>query len=647
MRKIALLLSFFAAPALGQTYPPQALTFIGYGQSTMEGTVSGDAIGFTASFSGGVMNVTSITGTPLYVGAIISCYNLTINPVTSIQRFGSGVGGRGTYHVNNSDSLGPASCLTSTSTAQTLITPSNINSNAFMIATSPQATVRGMWGTLAPGNSNTKPVLLSNWTGLALLKETVSPYNWNVSNGAIDTETPMSSFVAQFIAQTGFSAPNAVVAENMAHGGEDWVASYPNILGPGGYNDWTNFVSAQKFIKNYVQSNSTIAGTFTGGPWKYHLGGIIMRLGESAAAAASLVAGARPPSTSSTSFLVTASPPSIGGVTQPVSGWCVYDAGKGAFLGYAASWVGTTFTLQANSLANGSAADPIYISPCYPGFLAELKSMVAELNASDISDAREPGGVPIFAAVASSWNFGGAQRYYQFAINAAYVAEALVDPRMVVTGPSFIGPYQSDLVHGEPQENAIVGAYQGKWAAWRLSGKRTPPFAMISAQRLGAGSVDGNRSHYGVRVTFQMPPSPPCVAPGSKGMSCTSSVTTAQQQVMQFYTQANRGTELPAIANYGFCYLDGPYPAGGWSFAMFTPGTTGSCLASASGISIAGLPILATSNSYTAGGAAKSDRHPAHRRFEYGDKSDHHARRLCRAQWSDDLWRQQRAYLRA
>jgi hypothetical protein len=307
MRKIALLLSFLAAPALAQTYPPQALTFVGYGQSTMEGTVSGDAIGFTASFSGGVMDVTSITGTPLYVGAIISCYNLTINPVTSIQRFGSGVGGRGTYYVNNSDSLGPAACLTSTSTAQTLITPSNINSNAFMIATNPQATVRGMWGTLAPGNSNIKPVLLSNWTGLALLKETVSPYNWNVSNGAIDTETPMSSFVAQFIAQTGFSAPNAVVAENMAHGGEDWVASYPNILAPGGHNDWANFVSAQKFIKNYVQSNATIAGTFAGGPWKYHLGGVIIRLGESAAAAARLVAGARPPSTSSTSFLVTAS----------------------------------------------------------------------------------------------------------------------------------------------------------------------------------------------------------------------------------------------------------------------------------------------------------------------------------------------------
>ena len=592
-------LALLAALSARAATPPTALTFIAYGQSTMVGPVSGDAVVFQATLSNGstTLSVTVAPTSTIPSGSAISCQNLPNNPPTTVS---SSISGTGSFTLSAA-AIGAYSgyCYGMSNLAdQTLVTPSNVNSNAFMITTSPILGPRGMWETLSPTNSvNNKPVLISAWSGFSPLKEAFVSNNYG--NGGFHTETPLSSFVAQFIAQTGWAAPNAIIAENMAHGGEDWAAIYPNILAPGGNNDWTDFVTAQKYVKNGVQGNLTLnGGAFTGGPWNYRMGGVPMRLGETAAAAGSMTVGATPPSTASTSFLVTTSPNTLNGVSQPISGWCVYDYTASAFLGYAASWVGTTVTLQANSLVNGAASDSIYISPCYPGYLAELRSMVAQLSASDISDAPDPGGVPIFAALPSSSNFGGNQKFFQFAINAAYVTEALADRRMVVTGPSFMGTYQSDTVHQLPQGNAIVGAYQGKWAAWNRAGLRTPPFSMISAQRLGAGSVDGNGAHYGVRVTFQMPPSPPCVAPGANGQSCASNVSTAQQQVLQFYSDSN----IPAAANYGFCYLDGAYPAGGSQFAMFSSGTTGSCLPSASGIAIAATPILATANSHTAGG---------------------------------------------
>jgi hypothetical protein len=599
---------------------PTALTFIGYGQSTMQAPGTNIVQGATCTFSttaGGQVTISGVSGTPFAAvvpGAVISAAGVTANSNPTISSFVSGTsGGNGVYGVNVSIALGPVTCAVAVETTfMTLLTGSNINANAFMIAASSDLVAmhgpRGMWETLSPTNNVTsKPVLLSKWGGFELLRETA--YACNYGTGSFQIETPMSSFAAQFIAQTGWNAPNAIVAENMAHGGQDWTSTYPNILAPGGNSDWANLVTAQKYIKNNVQSNAAALPGITG-PWTYRLGGVPLRLGESAAATAIVTVGATPPSTASTSFLLLTSPSTLGGVSQPVSGWCVYDNTASAFLGYAASWVGTTFTLQANSLANGSVSDVLYLSPCYPGFLAELKSMVAQIAASDVSDTPNPGGAPIFAAVPSSMNFGGNQKYFQFAINAAYVTEALADRRMVVTGPSFVGPYQGDAVHQEPQANAMVGSYQGKWAAWNLSGKRTPPFAMIAAQWIPAGTTCGGQStNYCVRVTFQMPPSSACVAPGSAGMACASNVTAAQQQVLQLYSDSN----LPVISNNGFCYLDGAYPAGWSSFAIFST-ATGACPTSASGIAISSVALTSgatnqidlvtnTSNSTTVNGA--------------------------------------------
>ncbi len=591
--------AIFLAAREAHTAPlPTALTFLGYGQSTMQapGTTVLSA-GLTCTFSttsGGQVTIAGLSGTPLsgvLSGAPLAAAGLPTSPaLIQTTGFVSGTsGGNGTYSVNVSTTLGPVGCYVGTETTfGASLTGSNINSNAFMINTSPVLGPRAMWETLNGSNcNNSKPVIPSNWSGFALLKETA--YSQSCGGGFL-IETPLSSFVAQFIAQTGWSAPNAVVAANMAHGGLDWNATQPNTLSPGSKStsDWTNLVTAQKYIKNAVQSNASALPGITG-PWTYRLGGVPLRLGESAAAPSSGMAATAAFTTSSATIPVNTNTYNLN-----IAGWCVYDSTASAFIGYAVSWTGTTLTLQSASLAASSGStDNFYISPCYAGYLATLQSIVAQLTASDVSDAPNPAGVPIFATAPSSTNFTAAQGQFQFVVNAAMVTEALADRRYVHAGPGFIGKFQSDSVHQEPHGNAMAGAYMGKWAAWTLTGKRTPPFAMISAQRLGPGSVDGNGSHYGVRVTFQMPPSQPCVAPGANGQSCASNVSAAQQQVLQFYSDGD--IPLWTGGNYGFCYTDGAYPAGGSTFFKY-------CGAAASGISIASLPILATSNSYTAGG---------------------------------------------
>ncbi|ARN82159.1 hypothetical protein [Methylocystis bryophila] len=699
---LAALFSLLALAASAQSYPPTALTFIGYGQSTMQApgttflyetcqfsttgggqvtisgitgplstaglgaitggsggtdgtyanvpltggsganakatitvfggavtavaiTTAGNGFGIGNSLSaasGNIGNVAGfsvvvnyITSTPIIAGApgsAISAAGIApgSNPMTTA--FVSGTNGgpngsNGVYATNVSIALGPLTCAIATETIfMTSLTGSNINSNAFMIY--PKANVtpllgpRGMWETLDPATNctNSKPLSTAYWFGFTPLKELA--YATNCGNGGFYIETPMSSFVAQYIAMTGWAAPNAIVAENMSHGGQDWTASLPNILAPGGNNDWANLVTAQKYIKNAVQSSSSALPGLTG-PWAYRLGGVPLRLGESAAAAASATVGATPPSTTAATFLVTTSPQTLNGVSQSVAGWCVYDATTSAFLGYATSWASTMITLQANSLASGAVSDTIYLSPCYPGYLAELKSMVAQFTASDVSDAPDPAGVPIFAPAPSSSNWGSNQKFFQFVVDAAMVTEALADRRFVATGPSFVGTYQSDSVHQEPQGNAIVGAYMGKWASWYRAGIRTPPFAMIQATRLTPSQMDG--THYGVRVTFQMPPSQPCVAPGANGMSCASNVTAAQQQALQFFTDSNipsfyLGGTTSGTKSYGFCYTDGAYPAGGSTFFNY-------CAASASTITIASAPILSVNNTNLPGAANQID----------------------------------------
>jgi hypothetical protein len=153
----------------------------------------------------------------------------------------------------------------------------------------------------------------------------------------------------------------------------------------------------------------------------------------------------------------------------------------------------------------------------------------------------------------------------------AHEREALADRRFVLAGPSFMGRYQSDSVHQQSDGNALVGAYMGQWAAWWHQGKRTVPFVMMAASALSPAECDGK--HYGIRVTFAMPPT------GS-----------AAQKRLQFYADG----KIPAFANYGFSYTDGD--------STFNYGGP-----SASGITIAATPFLATANKHSPGSANQID----------------------------------------
>jgi len=134
-----------------------------------------------------------------------------------------------------------------------------------------------------------------------------------------------------------------------------------------------------------------------------------------------------------------------------------------------------------------------------------------------------------------------------------------------------MGRYQSDAVHQQADGNALVGAYIGQWAAWWHQGKRTVPFIMTAASVLKPAECDGK--HYGVRVTFAMPPT------GS-----------AAQQTLQLYTDK----KIPLFTNSGFTYTDGP--------VVFDHAG-----AAASGIKIAAAPFLATANTHSPGAANQVD----------------------------------------
>jgi hypothetical protein len=99
---------------------------------------------------------------------------------------------------------------------------------------------------------------------------------------------------------------------------------------------------------------------------------------------------------------------------------------------------------------------------------------------------------------------------------------------------------------------------------------------MIAATRLVPAQTDN--THYGIRVTFQMPPS-----------QAIGSATAAQQQALQFYSDSN----IPTFTNYGFCYLDGAYPGGASTYGVFTGNGDGVCAGGS--LSIASV-VLATAS---------------------------------------------------
>ena len=589
MKKLALLFSLLASPALGQSYPPSVFMFIGYGQSTMDALTEAVNNSTGNDFStDGVFTASGFSAGQIVSGSPISCGSLPNTTPITITTIGgtcdgvacTGTGGSGTYQTNYSGTaLSSLSCGVSPDpTIMTVTIPSNVTPNAFMITTSPVIGPRGFWETIDVTNVNGgKPVLISRWSGFTPIYELFYTNNYGI--GSFHLETPMSSFCAQ--ANVVFASPTALVCEVMSHYGEDWTITCGSCLQPGGENDWANFISAQQYVKNNVQCSGcgsalTTAGYPVSGPWNYRTGGVALRLGESAAGGYYTTATSGWSSGSGGTIAV-----GNNGQYFTASNWCVYDKTSSTWLGYAASWIGTTLTFTSSGpISGGSSSDTIWLSPCYAGYLAELKSMVAMVSASDISDAPDPRGVPIFAHVPSSTSFGSGnpEKIFGFQTFYANVTEGLADRRFVVTGPSFMGPYQlDDSLHNGPVGNALIGSYMGKWAGWYYLGRRTAPFAMISASM-----PNGHSSPYVVRVTFQMPPS-----------------ATSAEQTLQFYCSGCAGSgsadsNIPAIANKGFCYLDGTYEAGGTNFLNFTL-QTGACASSASGISISSVALTAGS----------------------------------------------------
>jgi len=355
-----------------------------------------------------------------------------------------------------------------------------------------------------------------------------------------------------------------MVLAGLSRGGADWNTSTLQLKP--GTSHWTNLITAANYIKSGVEKPGNPLVNNPGAA-KYRTGGMILRLGESAAAGGR--ANTKEAFTTTSTTLSMDGPNPYGSVNPE---WQVYDATKHAWVGTVKSWTGNELVLNAPAaIASAGANDMLLFSVGNDGFLAELQDMMTQWNAVDIATPRYKLGAPIFAAHPSSSNFTIIEAEYGFHIALAHVREALADRRFVLAGPSFVGRYQGDAVHQQADGNAIVGAYIGQWAAWWYQGKRTVPFIMTAATVLTPEKCDGK--HYGVRVTFAMPPT------GS-----------AAQETLRFYTDKN----IPAIVNYGFNYTDGPK-----IFDYNGP--------AASGITIAATPFLAGRNTLLPGAANQID----------------------------------------
>ena len=590
-----------------QAAAPTAWEWDFYGQSTMyAGTAPSGYTSFNASMSGsGVLTVGTNTLNPslhIGVGSYISCsaanYPNTDITVTSL---GTGTGQSGTYNTTYSGagwgSVGCSATVTEYApTLYTRLTLANQNANAFMPTPTPYLTPNTVVGTLAWNNqaglvyAQAYALLTSQVSCCSLLSEQ--------SVGSLFLfETPVTSAIAQLIAGTSLTAPNAIVATNAAYSSGDWSlwAQYPLPPSQYGTHASTNLGEISKIIKNAVQSSTTaLPGLSTSVPWNYRKGGVMLRLGETAATGktlltnASWVAGA-------TSISLDASASYQNGSGTDVTGWCVFDVTQSKYLGYATSWTTGSVSLTAAGAAYGSGGatnHQITLTSCHDGWMSAMRAMKAFLTAEDVSDAPDPRGVPVFATVPSSSQFGTPVTggWVGFNTYRALGDLSLADRNFVTVGPSYMCRYQIDHIHPYPCQSALVGAYEGKWAAWWQTGRRTAPFVMTNAQRLTPSQMDG--AHYGIRVTFQMPPS-----------------ATTPEKALAFYSDSN----IPQIANYGFCYLDGTYEAGGSNFLTWTNASSNpSCASSASGIGIYDngtqtSPILATTNSRLPGAANQID----------------------------------------
>jgi hypothetical protein len=376
--------------------------FFGYGQST------NDAPATVITYCDGFISWQTLTVTKfgissgdLAVGVPISGPGIVNVPTTVITALGTGKGREGTYSVNNSQTLGSAaqpvtfSALVAISDFA-LLTPTNVTRNAYMIA-DPLGGPRPMWESLTPtGGGSEVPISTKSWRGFIPLHELAFASNfWR----GFFIETPMSGFAAQFAAEMELGPDRYfMVVADMARGGADWATSTLQLKP--GTTHWTNLLTAMKYIKNGVEG-SAHALVNNPGPSNYRTGGMILRLGETAAAGERM--SAKEAFTKSSTTIAMNGSNSRNAIG---AGWQVYDWTKHAWVGTVRSWSGNNLVLNAAAAtASSGAADLLQFSVGNDGFLAELREMVQCWNAADIAAPRNPLGAPIFAAQPSSSNF--------------------------------------------------------------------------------------------------------------------------------------------------------------------------------------------------------------------------------------------------
>ena len=116
------------SPAIPPILNQGAINFTGY---TVAGTQDTTAA-MTASFTGSVMTVTTITGAPLVVGTVVT--GPSIAPNTTISSFAGGSGGTGTYNMSTSNTL-PSSTLDAYHNYVPALTVTSMNSYSITGAT--------------------------------------------------------------------------------------------------------------------------------------------------------------------------------------------------------------------------------------------------------------------------------------------------------------------------------------------------------------------------------------------------------------------------------------------------------------------------------------------------------------------------------
>jgi hypothetical protein len=587
------------------TSAPLALIIFGDGQSLMQAPLS-STNSVIGTISGGVFTFQSgpYSSGGVGVGSSVGCagcgQGLTIAAMSGSAGCGSICTGTATGGAGQTYGLSNGSLTANGGASQTVyIIPTSQQSLFAALTTSPQypyaymiALASGISSpraiidanTVADGASVTSmdwPMNPANLTGFTGLREAAAMSNLAGSAGNFNLETPLSAGVYQFIQEGGIPSSTPVIAANVARGSAGWALAgcAPwggpidiNCLSPGS-NWWSDKINIVSFIKESIQygMNGSNPLANNSGYYSTQMAGVLWRQGEVAAAGNSATT-ANPAGFTGASSTITMSSANVTGSLSIHPGDAIWDNATSCFVGYVHDWptTSTTLTLAAinsdgtpNLSSTGTAhcsgstgaADTLWFSEAH-SYVNELLDVAAEYNTYlDNSDTPFSLGVPIVALQISTASYQQANTWTPL-VDFAFVDAALANRNVVLAGPNFVCPFQSDTIHNTSQGNGLCGAYMGQWLAqWRL-GTRTPPFAMAHARFLTPTQGDG--VHYIIRVTFQMSPF---------------------SSALQFYGDGIIGagssdTNIPSIPNYGFQYTDGALA--GRKSSLFKCGTAGS-----------------------------------------------------------------------